>query len=427
MLYKAKLYLSLPLDLAKVGAPPWVHQNEILRNMKKALLTLMIFAIVTVFSSCRKEKKVDKPITKTHTINGVVQKGPFIIGTDLTISELNSKLVETGRTFNTTIVDDKGSFQISDIELASNFVKIKADGYFYNEIKGDLSDSRIILYAYVDLTNNQEVNVNILTSIESERVKHLLTNGASFSEAKLQAKSEIYSIFGFKSAETTTNELCNIVETGTDNSVLLAISSILLGTHTAAEMTSLLNTITRDLKPDGQLDSQDAQSELINEATLLDIEGIKANLLSRYANLGETIEINNFGYYVKQFVDSTEFTFTKKVEYPTLVGNYLNILSDTTIDYTGGVKYCFAAYLPEGTTCRLRYKPRAGGGFGIIPMENNGWTINGPSADDWWELSAVGQGTTVSIPAMFGPPDIVDVFVYENGSDTPIISKAFGY
>jgi hypothetical protein len=75
----------------------------------------------------------------------------------------------------------------------------------------------------------------------------------------------------------------------------------------------------------------------------------------------------------------------------------------------------------------VKYKPRAGGSFGIFTMENDGWSINCPLADDWWELTANGQGTIASIPAMFVPPDTVDVFVYENGNDTPIISKAFGY
>jgi hypothetical protein len=406
--------------------------------MKQFFLTLMILALIIVVSGCKKEEKVEEipeepiveePVTKIYSINGYVQKGPFIIGTDLTISELNENLVETGRTFNTTIVDDLGTFQISDIELESSFVKIKADGYFYNEIKGDLSDSRIILYAYVDLeaAGNQEINVNVLTSMESERVKYLVANGATFTDAKAQAKSEIYAIFGFSSSETTPAELANIFETGEENAMLLAVSSIVLGTHTSAEMTSLVNIITNDLKTDGVLDNEDAQSSLINEATLLDIEGIKANLLARYANSGDTIVINNFDYYIEQFVTTTDFVFTKYIEYPVKPGSYWNLLSDTTINITGGVKYCFAAYLPDGTACRVRYRSRSGGGFGIWPGENDGWTIRGPFSDYWRELVANKQGSVVSIPVMFGPPDTVDVLIYENGSDIPVITKAIGW
>jgi len=54
-------------------------------------------------------------------IGGHVQKGPFLNGTSLSIYELNENLNQTGRSFNTQITDNSGTFSIQDIELASQY------------------------------------------------------------------------------------------------------------------------------------------------------------------------------------------------------------------------------------------------------------------------------------------------------------------
>ncbi len=393
--------------------------------MKKGFLIALVIGISILSNNCNNDENIDEPIMKKYSISGLIQKGPFINGTDITISELKSNLSETGRTFQTNILDDKGTFEVPELELESGYVRIKADGFYYNEIEGTLSDSRIVLYAIVDLSTTQTINVNVVTSLESERVKTLVSEEVSFSEAKSRAKNEVYGIFGFNSNDSLAPELFDITKDGEDNSILLAISTIILGTNSSAEMTNLISTITTDIKEDGVLNNQDAQSQLINEATFLDFESIKSNLLSRYSDLGQSIEINNFEYYVEQFIDSTNYIFTKIIVYPTMADGYLNILSDTTIIYEPDVKYCFAAYLPAGTQCIVKYNP--GGPFGIVMNENNGWTMK--SLPDYWkELSAEGDDKSVSVPAVLGGgyTYTVEIFIYENGSEIPAFSKVIG-
>jgi len=391
---------------------------------------LISLVLLTIFFSCKKEDSNANQEIKTYSVNGLIQKGPFVNGTTITISELNNNLAETGKVFHTTITDDKGSFEIPDLELESDFVHIRADGYFFNEIVGDLTNSRIILDAIVNLQENQNINVNIITSLESMRVNYLVQNDVNFENAKIQARNEVFDIFGFSISNEEKPETFDITGSGENNSILLAISVITLGTNTPAELTNLISGISIDIREDGILDSEELQSELINEATLLNAEAVRNNFLARYQYLGEDVSINNFEQYVDDFVNTSDFRFTKNIIYPGSSYSLLNVISDTVINYTGAVKYCIAAYLPEGTKCTVIYKVADSvSGVGIFSMQNEGWTINVSSSDST-NLSAIGQDEVVSIPFMLGPPIYpgrVDFFIYENGSDTPAFTKVIEY
>jgi hypothetical protein len=49
-------------------------------------------------------------------INGFVQKGPYLNGASITISELTSDLTSTGKNFTSQIPDNKGNFEIKNVE-----------------------------------------------------------------------------------------------------------------------------------------------------------------------------------------------------------------------------------------------------------------------------------------------------------------------
>ena len=378
--------------------------------------------LIGLLISCSKE---NESVTNRYNINGFFQKGPFVKGTTVSISELNNDLSQTGKTFNTIILDDKGSFEISNLELTSSYIYITAGGYFYNEIEDELSNSTIALSAIVDVQSNTNINVNIITTLESERVKYLVENGSTFEDAKAQARNEIYGIFGYSSSNTDHPETYNITQTGDNNSILLAISVIILGTHSEAELTELISGIYLDIKTDGILDEAKLQSALINEAKLLDINSIKNNLKNKYSDLGENIVFNEFEKHVDAFINKTDYVFTKIIGYPKVVNSLLNVISDTSINWTGGVKYCIAADLPKGTSITVIFKPTPGytsSGIGIWSMENDGWTINNLNADST-NLQANGTGQIVSVPFQFGPPTSIDFFIYENNSAIPTNTK----
>jgi len=98
----------------------------------------------------------------------VVQKGPFLNGTSIGIYELNDDYFPTGKVYSSQIVDNSGTFQLKNVSLVSQYVQLKADGYYYNEITGQNSNSPITLYALTDIKDKASVNVNILSNLEKK-------------------------------------------------------------------------------------------------------------------------------------------------------------------------------------------------------------------------------------------------------------------
>lgn len=382
----------------------------------------ILLTLFALFISCNKE---NEPFTNKYNINGVFQKGPFVKGTTILISELDDDLSQTGKTFYTIILDNKGSFEISDLELSSKYLNIYADGYFYNEINNELSNSTITLSAIVDVESNTNFNVNSITTLESERVQYLVKNGSTFEDAKVQARNEVYGIFGFSSTNQDNPETFNITQSGENNSILLAISLIILGSHSEAELTELISGIYLDIKTDGKLDDSKLQSALINEAKLLDINSIKNNIVNKYNDLGEDIVINEFDRHVNSFIITTNYVFTKTIGYPTVVESFTNIISDTSINWIRDEFYCIAADLPKGTSINVIIKPSPGYNsvaLGAWELKNSGWTFNHLSPDST-NLQAYGSGQIVSVPFIFGDTTNIDFFIYENNSVIPTKTK----
>lgn len=79
-------------------------------------------------------------VSGEYSIDGRAQKGPFIQGTTVRISELDSNLVPTGRSFETTIGSDTGEFSLPAVLLESQFVRLSANGFYFNVVTGERSD-----------------------------------------------------------------------------------------------------------------------------------------------------------------------------------------------------------------------------------------------------------------------------------------------
>lgn len=160
----------------------------------------------------------------------------------------------TGRSFTTTTINDQGAFTFPELELSSKYVKISIDGYYFNEVSGQLSGSRIVLSAYSDITSSS-ININTLTHLEMERVKSLIINSnMSFEDAKTQARTEVLKAFGITKTIARPENI-SITSNNTDAGVLLAVSAIMLKNNTDASLTEMLAKLGQDIADNGTLDN----------------------------------------------------------------------------------------------------------------------------------------------------------------------------
>ena len=82
---------------------------------------------------------------------GAVQKGPFLIGSTVTVNLLSSDAVNTDSTVITNTIDDLGRFNFS-LDAGSDLIELSATGYYRNEITGELSQGTITLRSVIGLS-----------------------------------------------------------------------------------------------------------------------------------------------------------------------------------------------------------------------------------------------------------------------------------
>lgn len=273
------------------------------KRYKTTLLIILFTGFLTVLlEGCRKDPE-ELQITKSK-IAGYVQKGPFVSGTQIMISELTSDLGQTGKVFSTEIRDNAGAFEIDDVVLSSQYVSFSAQGFYFDEVAGEVSAAPLNLFALSEIGESSSVNVNLLTHLEKRRVEKFIRQNMSFEAAKNQAQAEILSAFGFDKAGMQKSESLSIHENDEGNAMLLAISIILQGKRTVGALTELLAAISAGLYDEGTIDTLTLRN--LRMSTLpLNMEDIRNNLIARYNSMDISATIPDFEQYIEKFLQYT--------------------------------------------------------------------------------------------------------------------------
>lgn len=172
----------------------------------KKMVKFICLAFLITFCACSEigktagtdEQSEGIVAIKNREIAGVTQKGPFLMGASVTVQELDGHtLIQTGKSYNTSVKSNQGDFIIKGINLVSQYALLEVKGYYRNEVTGKESEGMVTLNALTNLNGRNHVNVNLLTHLEAERIHHLVDYaGMSFNEAKAQAERELFSLFG---------------------------------------------------------------------------------------------------------------------------------------------------------------------------------------------------------------------------------------
>ena len=103
--------------------------------------TLLLLSSLLAFVSCEEEPIVepDGPSSNKYAhIEGYVQKGQLVKGSQVTAFVLDQELKATGKSYPANISDDLGAFAV-DIKVEEPFLELRAEGYYFNEVTGEVT------------------------------------------------------------------------------------------------------------------------------------------------------------------------------------------------------------------------------------------------------------------------------------------------
>ena len=372
----------------------------------------------------------------TFSFSGKVQKGPFVTGTTITVNELNESLGQTGKSFTTSITSDDGSFSLGNLEMESNLALLSGNGFYFNEVVGQLSSAQITLQALADLTDGETVNINVLTHITKARIETLVGEGKSFSEAKRQAEGEFQDFLGVTEHFNQGFEQMSIASQGDFNAMLLAFSIILQRPSNniavvptlPAELTWLMTSLSTDFAVDGAVNDEALVDTLLYNISIQNQMYIRRYLQNYYSGLGLNVEIPNFESYIALFQAAhqelvTEFIYPDEASPAPEIGPegaVPNILVKDMAQFDGTHAYVVAAITPLGKSLKVKVTGdvRLDGGL------NNGWVITDYTTNGF-TIEAQRQNELVSMLVYLieGNREGSATIEYYEDSDTPTFTK----
>lgn len=362
----------------------------------------------------------------TRALQGTIQKGPYIFGSSVWISELDQNLNQNGKSYIVQTNDDFGNFNGPTITV--NNVEMLGDGYYMDELSGGLSVGRLMLRAIVDLSVDPNPIINILTTIQTPRLKFLLKSGTAYAAAYSQSQREVITAFGIN-PDSIVNlgnlSQMNISGNRDQDAVLLSASVVLLkmaansvvanpSSSSTAELSRLVSVMARDLEKDGVLNEASIIAARRTANTQINLPQVRTNVESYYASIGQTVTAPKFEEWVD--VDSSgilprrvvpfaglSFTDLAAVEpnqiftsnavtlsgFGTGVGAAVTVTAGTTIVKNGSATSGTTATAVDGDTLALRVTSLGYGLTKSAPI-----TVGSSSAT--WHVATKPLGGTIT-------------------------------
>lgn len=251
-------------------------------------------------SSCSDNDETEDSFTpKVFNVMGKVEKGPMIRGSHVDMRTLDEYMTPTGSFYSATIDNNLGDFNYGALKINSPYAQLTADGYFFNEIDGELSEGTIKLDAIVDLKDNSTINVNVLTHLKSKRIHHLITTkGMTFKEANAQAQKELLTQFGLQQYASKDASQFSLTSGDDASGALIAISSLVLTDRSDAEIVEYLSILSNEFGKEGAF-SQETKKRIQSGKNYLNarLDKISENIKSRYKELGLEVKVKDLAYY----------------------------------------------------------------------------------------------------------------------------------
>jgi N-acetylneuraminic acid mutarotase/uncharacterized protein YjdB len=283
------------------------------------------------------------PPPPTYTAkSGVAQKGPLIKGSTVTAQELDASLSPTGKQYSYQTTSDLGTFAPTS-SFSSQYIGLNATGYYFDEVADAVSSGTVTLNGYSDLTVDTVLNVNVLTTLEYQRIQNLVTKSSmTFAAARTQAESEVLAALHIPAGSYGNFGALDLGGTSDGDHILAAISSIFVYGNAAGPLSVLMDNFQSDLGTNGVITSAATKAELATASQSVNTSAVAANLTQEYASVGVTFEGTDIAAWIDQDGDGvvgkfkfqvSDATPTSSFTLPTFV---VNSLAGTSVSVSAG-------------------------------------------------------------------------------------------
>lgn len=246
-------------------------------------------------------KKRDTPIQVT--MQGKAMSGFFLTGTQITIQALEpNTLKPTGNLRTVQTTDELGRFSLSG-EFDIYQAEVIAEGYYFNPVSGENSLAPLTFRAIIDLSENMDVQINLLTTLSAERFRYLVNNeNMDVADAKEKAEKEVLSFFAI-SDDMTENfapfETLNPLSPEENGAFLMAAFIITHGNLTVAEFSEQISRISDALSSEEDSFSRYKTIRRFQRSyKYVNLSTIRSNMESRFAGLESSITIPDFEAFI---------------------------------------------------------------------------------------------------------------------------------
>ena len=245
--------------------------------------------------------KTDASKLNIENIEGFSQKGPVLAGASVVVQELDSAtLMQTGKSFRGKVVNDNGEFVVDNMHLEYPYVLLEVNGYFRNEITGKNSEGPVFMKSLADVSEKSQVNVNLLTHLEYERVQVLMQSKMSIAEAKRIADREIFSAF-YEDDDYGKVENLDIFGNSKGDAALLAINVLLLGRGDEASFMESFAKLGDDLAADGVWSDSLFKARIADDACEMDLDNKLPAVRKNIENWKISKNVSSFEPYISSF------------------------------------------------------------------------------------------------------------------------------
>lgn len=217
-------------------------------------------------------------------VSGVAQKGQLAKGSQVTAFALDENLVAAGESFPANTSDDLGSFTVSG-KTASPYLELRAEGYYFNEVSGSMTDSPIYLEAIVP-SSETAANLNLFTTLTKGRIKTIIASGKKYDDAKKQAQEELAKALGLSVSGADFEDL-DITKNSDHNALLLYVACKIQNDRAISGITTAIQSAAAEFEKAGTL-TEGTVERLLQPSSQLDVPKIVSNLNAFYAGIKNT-------------------------------------------------------------------------------------------------------------------------------------------